>query len=103
GNMLCSRGSVNAIIDWEIWSRGDPRCDLGWFLLCSEPGAHPTAVRAHPGMPSADALQEEYQRAAKRDAGPVHWFRSLALTKMAASTALIARNNRRAGHSEMGE
>lgn len=97
GNILCAASSVNAIIDWEIWNVGDARCDLGWFLLCSDPGAHPTAVRVHPGMPAASELQAEYERAGGATAEPAPWFRCLALTKMAATTALIARNNRRAG------
>jgi hypothetical protein len=32
GNALCMGGSVNVVIDWEIWSVGDPRVDLGWLV-----------------------------------------------------------------------
>jgi aminoglycoside phosphotransferase (APT) family kinase protein len=103
GNMLCDSGSVNAIIDWEIWSRGDPRLDIAWFVLCSEPHAHPIAIRAHPGMPSADVLLAEYEARGGRRFTDLGWFRSLALTKMAASTALIAKHNRRAGHEDLAE
>jgi hypothetical protein len=29
GNLMAARASVNAVIDWEIWSIGDPRIDAG--------------------------------------------------------------------------
>jgi len=33
GNLLCVGARINAVIDWEIWSIGDPRIDAGWFLI----------------------------------------------------------------------
>ena len=91
------------MIDWEIWSVGDPRSDLGWFLICSEPGAHPTAVRVHPGMPPDQELEAEYVQAAAVAPGCMSWFRSLAMAKMAAATALIARNHARAGRVQLSQ
>jgi aminoglycoside phosphotransferase (APT) family kinase protein len=32
GNMLASGATISAVIDWEIWSIGDPRVDLGWYI-----------------------------------------------------------------------
>lgn len=32
GNMLFAGSELRAIIDWEIWSVGDPRHDLSWLL-----------------------------------------------------------------------
>ncbi len=32
-NMLFSGATLEAVIDWEIWSVGDPRSDLAWLLM----------------------------------------------------------------------
>jgi len=102
GNMLARADRIEAVIDWEIWSVTDPRVDLAWFALCGDAAWHPTAVRDHPGMPPASALVEEYSSAG----GPATmqhaaWFRALALTKMGASTALIAKHHQRRGEDDI--
>ena len=38
GNLLAVGATVTAVIDWEIWTVGDPRIDLGWFLVNADPG-----------------------------------------------------------------
>ena len=30
GNLLADERGITAVIDWEIWSVGDPRVDVGW-------------------------------------------------------------------------
>lgn len=97
GNMLSVGATVKAIIDWEIWSLGDPRIDVSWYMLCAEPAGHPMAIRVHPGMPAVDILLADYESAGGRALPDLRWFRALTLTKMAATTALIAKHNRRAG------
>ncbi len=37
GNLLAVDERITAVIDWEIWSVGDPRIDLGWFLVNADP------------------------------------------------------------------
>jgi aminoglycoside phosphotransferase (APT) family kinase protein len=101
GNMLSSQGTVNAIIDWEIWSRADPRLDLSWFLLCCDAAANPTSVRSHRGVPPVGELLDEYVGAGGRPPVALGWFRALALTKMAATTALIAKHNVRIGRTDL--
>ena len=49
GNTLCVGPDLRAIIDWEIWSVGDPRIDLLWFLLFADRRRLPTAPRSAPG------------------------------------------------------
>ena len=95
GNMLCERGEVCALIDWEIWGRGDPRLDLAWFTLTADSQLHPNAVRRAPGMPEPQALVDEYHRAGGPGVGHASWFTALALYKMAAASALIVKHNRR--------
>lgn len=36
GNVLCRGERPAAVVDWEIWALGDPRIDLGWFLLFAD-------------------------------------------------------------------
>ena len=47
GNTLAVHDRVTAVIDWEIWSRSDPRIDLAWFLIFVEDDGGPgwTACR----------------------------------------------------------
>ncbi|TDC57435.1 phosphotransferase family protein [Actinomadura sp. KC345] len=91
GNMLCRGTEVTAVIDWEIWSRGDPRVDLAWFVLSLD-GDHPAAVRSAPGLPGTDALLREYAEAYGEDVGEMAWFLALALFKLTATTGLIAKH-----------
>lgn len=96
GNMLCQGGQVTAVIDWEIWSRGDPRLDLAWFLLTLD-AAHPAAVRHAPGVPGPRELLGEYESALGAPAGPLAWFTAASLFKLTATTGLIAKHALRRG------
>jgi aminoglycoside phosphotransferase (APT) family kinase protein len=96
GNLLCDGGQVSAVIDWEIWSRSDPRLDLAWFLLTLD-AAHPAAVRQAPGLPGPHGLLEEYESALGVPAGPLSWFTAASLFKLTATTGLIAKHALRRG------
>lgn len=84
GNTLCANGVVRAVIDWEIWSLGDPRIDLGWFrLFCSAdnfPGASTPAV----GIPGEHELLREYEATTGAQMPEIGWFDAFASYKMAA-------------------
>nr|WP_248281519.1 phosphotransferase family protein [Aromatoleum petrolei] len=97
GNTLCRGNEVVAVIDWEIWSRGDPRVDLAWFLLTADPKVHPSAVRDAPGMPRPDVLLGEYEAATDRRVRDLGWFQALVLFKLASISAQIAKHKRRGG------
>jgi aminoglycoside phosphotransferase (APT) family kinase protein len=84
GNTLCTSGTVNVVIDWEIWSVGDPRVDLGWLALFCNPANFPGVGDATCPMPPAQALLAAYERATGTTAGRFDWFESLARYKMAA-------------------
>jgi aminoglycoside phosphotransferase (APT) family kinase protein len=94
GNMQCAGAKLGALIDWEIWSLGDPRLDLAWFLWNSNP-QHPSCTRAKPEVPSGDALLAEYERAAGAPVADLRWFGALVRYKQAAASALIAKNTRK--------
>jgi aminoglycoside phosphotransferase (APT) family kinase protein len=116
GNTLCEGRNVNAIVDWEIWSLGDPRVDVAWFVLAGEHLNHPSAIRAAPGMPTREAMLAEYERsrtatqkvrsaqvfgrasiAAASKLEHLDWFEAHALFKVAAVTALLVKNSRKRG------
>ena len=40
GNLLAAGARIAAVVDWEIWSVGDPRVDVGWFLLNADPATY---------------------------------------------------------------
>ena len=84
GNTLCEDGEVRAIIDWEIWSVGDPRVDLGWFFLFCDEGNFPAASTPAPGMPNAAELRAVYEAEAGVTINDSAWFEAFAQFKMAA-------------------
>ncbi len=100
GNCLSVGRDVTAVIDWEIWARSDPRIDLAWFLLTADPTRHPSAQRHAPGMPPPDELLEVYSEVGGPDVPDLAWFTGLILYKLAAVSALIAKNAAKRGDPE---
>jgi aminoglycoside phosphotransferase (APT) family kinase protein len=95
GNLLSVGARINAVIDWEIWSIGDPRIDLGWFLINSDPDTY-RRVPASAGIaPPVSELAEIYQRELGREMQDLDWFTALACFKSAATWSLIVKHNRR--------
>lgn len=103
GNMLVARGRVAAIIDWEIWSIGDPRVDLSWFLFFTDESGHPMAPASEPsGMPSAAELLDAYVGASGGgEPKDLLWFDALTRYKEAAATALLVKRYRRQGSTAL--
>lgn len=99
GNMLCDGSEVAALIDWEIWSIGDPRLDLAWFLLMADRD-HPGVVSPDAGMPSSDELLAAYEGFTDVAVDDLAWFAALARYKQAATTALIVKNARKRGQGD---
>jgi aminoglycoside phosphotransferase (APT) family kinase protein len=92
GNTLCADGKVNAIIDWEIWSVGDPRIDLTWFTFFTDEAKHPAMPSPGPtGMPTAAELLAAYGR----DLPDMRWFDALTRYKEAGATALLIKRGRK--------
>ncbi|MET0147020.1 MAG: phosphotransferase family protein [Ilumatobacteraceae bacterium] len=94
GNMQCNGSSIDAVIDWEIWSLGDRRLDLGWFLLLIDE-KHPNCVRQDTGLPTPAELVRSYEAATGVTVQDLAWFEALVRYKQAAVSALIAKNNRK--------
>ena len=95
GNVLAAGARVNAVIDWEIWSIGDPRIDAGWFLINCDPDTY-QRVPASAGMaPPTVELADIYRHELGEEIADLPWFTALACFKSAATWSLIVKHNRR--------
>jgi aminoglycoside phosphotransferase (APT) family kinase protein len=95
GNVLAVGAAVTAVIDWEIWSVGDPRIDLGWFLANADPATYRRGTRYAGALPSPGELLGVYAEALGREVADTAWFHALACFKSTATWALIVKHNRR--------
>jgi aminoglycoside phosphotransferase (APT) family kinase protein len=95
GNLLAHESGIAAVIDWEIWSLGDPRVDLGWFLLNADPETYARPTRYAGLTPALPELAEDYATALGTAVPDLTWFRALASFKSAATWSLIVKHNRR--------
>ncbi|RHW24891.1 phosphotransferase family protein [Nocardioides immobilis] len=99
GNLISVGSEPAALIDWEIWSPGDPRVELGWFLVFADGANFPGVGREVPGLPDAVELVERYA-----DGGPVlrdlTWFDALGRFKMAAIMGHNLRRHREGRHHD---
>jgi aminoglycoside phosphotransferase (APT) family kinase protein len=93
GNTLAVDDHITAVIDWEIWSRSDPRIDLAWFLIFVEDDRRPRPA----GVPTAGELIGRYQEVSGVEVEGLDWFRALVRYKQTAAGAFITRNARRRG------
>ncbi len=89
GNVLCLKGAITAVIDWEIWGLGDRRIDVSWWLMNSHPTKQPQAVREPTGMPCTEELVGAYENAAGVSLTGLPWFHALSRFKAGAISALI--------------
>jgi aminoglycoside phosphotransferase (APT) family kinase protein len=92
GNMLQRDGAIEALVDWEIWTLGDPLSDLGWLTIFTDATNFPGLGRPAPGTPTADEVVRRYLEVTGRGTDGVAWFRALACFKYA---AIMAHNLRR--------
>jgi aminoglycoside phosphotransferase (APT) family kinase protein len=95
GNLLAVGDAIKAIIDWEIWSLGDPRVDVGWFLANANPETYRRPTRYASVLSSVTDLASTYQSALGREVPDLDWFQALASFKSAATWSLIVKHNRR--------
>ncbi|WP_328843883.1 phosphotransferase family protein [Streptomyces sp. NBC_00258] len=99
GNVLCRGERPAAVVDWEIWSLGDPRIDLGWFLLFADHRNFPRLGRPVPGLPTEEELLAAYADG-RTELPDLAWFRALARTKMAAIMGHNLRRHREGKHHD---
>ena len=78
GNMICARRpSRRPLIDWEIWSVGDPRVELGWFLVFADGSNFPGVGRAVPGLPDRGRARRPRTPRTARRCRDLDWFDAL--------------------------
>lgn len=94
GNIISTGLDPAAVIDWEIWSVGDPRVELGWFLVFADGSNFPGVGRDVPGLPGEDELVELYGR----PVDDLAWFNALGRFKMAAIMGHNLRRHREGRH-----
>lgn len=78
---------INAVLDWEMSTLGDPLTDLALLLAYSQ--LHTleldtvSDVGAAPGHPAPDEIADAYARASGRDVSALGWYVGFALFKLA--------------------
>jgi aminoglycoside phosphotransferase (APT) family kinase protein len=98
GNMQCQGPDVHAVIDWEIWSIGDPRIDLAWLMLMAS-REHPSARDTHAPMPGPPQILEWFEAASGTTVPDIDWAQALVRYKQAAASALLVKNAAKRGES----
>jgi aminoglycoside phosphotransferase (APT) family kinase protein len=79
------------VIDWEIWSVGDPRLDLAWFCMMMDRG-HPGVTIDRANLPTQNDMVGWYQETSGAAVADLPWFLALASYKQSATSALISKN-----------
>ncbi|HEX4091953.1 MAG TPA: phosphotransferase family protein [Trebonia sp.] len=98
GNTLCEGNRINAVIDWEIWSVGDPRIDLSWLTFFTDDAGHPAvAPGTVAGTPSGREIVRAYEDALGRPVPELGWFDALTRYKEAGVTGLLLKRAMKLG------
>jgi aminoglycoside phosphotransferase (APT) family kinase protein len=102
GNLLAIDERITGVIDWEIWSVGDPRVDVGWFLINCDPRTYRRTTRYVDATPSLSDLATIFREELGHEVPELDWFQALACFKSAATWSLIVKHNRRRKHADPG-
>lgn len=89
GNMIVSEGKIQAVLDWELCTLGDPLADVGYLLNSwmsadeVEMGPGDMAATAVGGYPQRSELCEIYERATGRDLSNIDYYRAFSHWRLA--------------------
>jgi len=98
GNALCEGDRLNAVIDWEIWSVGDPRIDLAWLTYFTDDAGHPAvAPGTVAGTPTGREIVAAYEEASGQAMPDLGWFHALTRYKEAGATGLLLKRASKLG------
>lgn len=80
-------GKIEAVLDWEMATVGDPLVDLG-LLLCywsqpSDPGGTKPTLTCGPGWFTRDQIVERYAAKTGRDVSEISYYEVFAIFKLA--------------------
>jgi aminoglycoside phosphotransferase (APT) family kinase protein len=103
--ILSPAGTVNAIVDWELCTLGDPLCDLAQLLmLWTEAGETDALGRvtasSAPGMLTRQQMVDRYAAASTRDLGSLTYYLALANWRIACVTETVYARLRRGALGE---
>jgi aminoglycoside phosphotransferase (APT) family kinase protein len=108
GNIQFLGPELTAVIDWEIWSVGDPRTDLAWLLAYTDPvqffhrERDAANMAASDAVPHKDELLAAYLAVRPIDTSELEWFLAYCYYKIASTTAALAKRNRRLAEPDAG-
>lgn len=94
GNMLFDvNGTVQAVLDWELWTVGEPLADLAWLLATWESDvAVGWAPDPQDGFLDCEALASRYADLAECDRERLRFYRAFSMWKLAVITeGVVAR------------
>ena len=90
GNMIVAGKRIQAVLDWELCTLGDPLADVGYLLNnwvapgeieSSEGDSAPTLM---PGYPTRDELCSSYSNNTGRDLADINYYRAFSHWRLAA-------------------
>jgi aminoglycoside phosphotransferase (APT) family kinase protein len=83
-------GRVDAVLDWELATLGDPLLDVGYFLATVPEAGQPmnptaalSAALLEPGYPDRSEMAARYHHRTGRDLSNLAWYTTFALWKLA--------------------
>ena len=89
GNCIVSeQGAVQAVLDWEICTLGDPLADIGYVMATwpeneIEAAPFPDAPSLVPGFPKRDVLLRRYAERSGRDVSEVGFYVAFSYFRLA--------------------
>ncbi|MEJ2088501.1 MAG: phosphotransferase family protein [Gammaproteobacteria bacterium] len=87
GNMLVDDCRIQAVLDWELCTLGDPLADVGYLLNSwIEPGdgQEPVGPTSVGGFPTREEICERYTAATGRDLSEINYYRAFSHWRLAA-------------------
>ncbi|MDX1620699.1 MAG: phosphotransferase family protein [Nitriliruptorales bacterium] len=86
--ILADDGTVEAVLDWELCTLGDPMADVGLLMVYwSEPGDETIPLLSAPttveGFPSRQDIADRYADASGRDISQLDYYKAFGYWKLA--------------------
>jgi len=87
GNMMVSAGRIQALLDWELCTLGDPLADVGYLMnswVAPEDSEELVAPTSLGGFPSRTELCDRYESVTGRDLSEINYYRAFSHWRLAA-------------------
>lgn len=100
GNIMFDGEIPRAIVDWEIWTLGDPRVDLGWLATFADVSHFPVIGRTDVTVPGVDHVVDAYAAAVGAPVPDTAWFLRLGAFRMGAMMSHNLHRHRTGRHHD---